>query len=186
MTFDDRSGTGGIGAQTVEALANHSSPPAHIYFTGRSESRAKEVIGRCPSADKVSFIKADLTSLAAVKQSAETFLTKSDRLDCLMSNAGIMDVPSGRTTEGYEIQFGTNHVGHALLFKLVQPTLSKAQDPRLVVLTSEAYQVARGTGIDLSKCKEDISGFMGVGLTNYGRSKVHPEGLQPFSAAFHN
>ena len=165
-------GTGGIGAETVVALANHPSPPAHVYFTGRSEARAKDVIGRCPSAEAVSFIPADLTTLAAVKQSAQTFLGRSDRLDVLITNAGIMDVPSGRTTDGYEIQIGTNHLGHALLFRLLQPTLSKAPDPRLVVLASEAYMIARSTGLDTATFKEDAQGMMGLGLSNYGRSKV--------------
>lgn len=90
------------------ALANHPSPPAHVYFTGRSEARAKEVIARCPSPSAVSFIKADQSSLAAVKESATTFLAQSDRLDVLMTNAGIMDVPSAVTIDGYEMQFGAS------------------------------------------------------------------------------
>lgn len=71
---------------------------------------------------------------------------------------------------------GTNHVGHALLFKMLQPTLSKAPDARLVVLSSEAYMIARGVGLDTEAFKEDAEGRMGVGLSNYGRSKVRSTG----------
>jgi NAD(P)-dependent dehydrogenase (short-subunit alcohol dehydrogenase family) len=144
-----------------------------VYFTGRSEARAKEVIARCPSATAVSFIQADQSSLAAVKQFAETFLSRTDRLDVLITNAGIMDVPSATTVDGkYEIQFGTNHMSHALLIQLLLPTLAKAADPRLVILTSEIHTMTSKTGLDISQVSKDVKGGMfGYGVANYDRSK---------------
>ena len=90
-----------------------------------------------------------------------------------MNNAGIMATPPGTTQEGYEIQFGTNHIGHALLTKLLLPTLlSTAEKPgsdvRIVNLTSEGHRLAPSGGILFDKTKLD-----GVGpWARYGQSKL--------------
>ena len=91
----------------------------------------------------------------------------------LINNAGIMAVPAGTTHEGYEIQFGTNHIGHALLTKLLLPTLLKtaerpATDVRILNLTSEGHKLAPTGGIIFDKAQLDAQGTW----TRYGQSKL--------------
>lgn len=94
----------------------------------------------------ITFIPCDLTSLESVKNCAEIFKSKSSRLDVLINNAGIMATPMGLTKEGFEIQFGTNHMGHFLLTKILMPTLEdtveKTGDVRIVNVASEGHQAA--------------------------------------------
>lgn len=116
----------------------------------------------------------DLTSFASIKSAAETFLAKEQRLDILVNNAGVMAVPFSTTTEGYEIQFGTNHMGHALLTKLLLPVLLKtaeqpASDVRILNLSSMGHVMApRPQGILTdAKALEKRST-----LVRYGNSKM--------------
>lgn len=127
----ERPGTGGLGAQSVVSLANHPSPPAHIFFSGRSAARAEEVIAKCPSSVQVTFLQADLASPVSVKEAAQEFLQNESKLDVLLLNAGIMAVPFELNKEGVEIQFATNHVGHAL----VSPSLPPLSSSQLHFLT---------------------------------------------------
>ena len=91
-----------------------------------------------------------------------------------MNNAGIMAVPPGETREGYEIQFGTNHMGHALLTRLLMPVLQAtaklpATDVRIVNLTSEGHQLAKGGEATIFN-QEKLKG-LGV-WPRYGYSKL--------------
>ena len=91
-----------------------------------------------------------------------------------MLNAGIMAVPAATTKEGYEIQFGTNHVGHALLTKLLLPTLLKTAalpgaDVRVVALSSFGHMMASGIMFDGLKSEK---GGLATGLTRYAQSKL--------------
>lgn len=90
-----------------------------------------------------------------------------------MNNAGIMAVPPGETKEGYEIQFGTNHMGHALLTKLLLPTLlttanEPGSDVRIINLTSEGHNFARTAAVLTDKSKLDASSTW----VRYGYSKL--------------
>jgi len=114
----------------------------------------------------------DLTSFDSIHQAAETFKSSSDRLDVLMNNAGIMATPYSTTKEGYEIQFGTNHMGHALLTKLLLPTLQKTaalpdSDVRIVNLSSSGHQMAPSGIITDADALEQKSTW-----TRYGNSKL--------------
>lgn len=95
----------------------------------------------------ISYLPCDLTSFESVKGCAEAFKSRSTRLDILINNAGIMAAPMGKTKEGYEIQFGTNHMGHFLLTKLLLPTLLRTAeqpnaDVRVITVSSEANKMA--------------------------------------------
>lgn len=110
---------------------------------------------------------------------AEGFLKQTDRLDILMCNAGIMCAPLGLTTDGYEVHFGTNHLGHALLIKKLLPLLAKTSqlqpnpDVRIVLLTSLGFTVHPKGGIvfDGLKTVQNFSWFFGS-FTRYGQSKL--------------
>ena len=112
----------------------------------------------------VTFVECDLASLASVQAAVQRFSIQ--RLDILMCNAGIMAQPPGLTKDGYEVQFGTNHVGHALLIKLLLPTLLRTAeqpgaDVRVIILTSLGFRGHPKAGIvfkDLRTTQESAFG----------------------------
>lgn len=141
-------GTAGLGAESVKAFAAHS--PGHIYFTGRNALAAQSLIAdvrsKHPNA-AVSFIKLDLSSLLSIAEGLKKDF-KHERLDVLLNNAGIIAKPPSLSIDGYEIQFATNHLGHAMLTKLLLPYILNATkipgaDVRVVTTTSEGYEFHR-------------------------------------------
>lgn len=117
----------------------------------------------------------DLTDLASVKKAAETFKSSSKRLDLLMNNAGIMAHPAGLTKDGFEIQFGTNHVGHQLLTRELLPVLqetakSPGSDVRIVNVSSRAHKWCPKQGLILDDACTDMSSIST--WTRYGHSKL--------------
>jgi len=124
---------------------------------------------------KLEFLSLDLTSLKSVAEAAKTVDKATDRLDLLINNAGIMACPAGTTQEGYEIQFGTNHMGHALLTKLLLPKLEKTTklpgaDVRIVTLSSMGHQWSPKGGLVLDECHSDMKST--ASFTRYGQSKL--------------
>lgn len=106
---------------------------------------------------------------------ARAFAAASPRLDLLICNAGVMALPAGLTAQGYELQFGTNHVGHALLTKLLLPTLTRTAaagaDVRVVVVASAAHWwCAWRGGIDFGALK--TAAGCGSTWARYGVSKL--------------
>jgi len=157
-----------------------------VYLTARNRSKAEatmqEINASLPpeSQSAIKFLECDLTSFDSIKKAAKQFTSEQDRLDVLLNNAGIMACPEGTTKEGYEIQFGTNHVGHALLTKLLLPTLQKtAKTPgvepgsvRVVNLSSAAEAFApKPEGIKFDHLKDASSGGIGT-WARYGQSKL--------------
>jgi retinol dehydrogenase 12 len=120
-------------------------------------------------------IQMDLASLASVDAAAKKVLAMTSRLDILMNNAGIMAVPSQITVDGYEIQFGTNYLGHALLTKLLLPTMLETakesqSDVRIVTLTSHSHTRAPVGGIQFQSLRSGDSSS--TPLQKYGQSKL--------------
>jgi len=168
-------GSNGLGAESVLQLSKHN--PAKIYLGARDESRAQRAIASIKSFvpdAKIEFLPLDLASLESVKQAADAFTASSNRLDVLMNNAGIMACPAGLTKEGYEIQFGTNHLGHALLAKLLLPILEKTaktqNDVRIVNLSSSAHTWAPRGGLVLKDATTDMKRYST--WSRYGQSKL--------------
>lgn len=175
-------GTAGLGAGSISLLAAHN--PAHIYFSGRNAAKGERVIAKVKQENPnvpVTFIPCDLANLSSVKSAADTFLAQSDRLDVLYANAGIMAFGPELTTDGYEIQFGTNHVGHALLVKLLLPILQRTatqpnSDVRIIMSSSVAYKQAPKEGIafeTLKTTQNSLGGLIPGGKwCRYGQSKL--------------
>jgi NAD(P)-dependent dehydrogenase (short-subunit alcohol dehydrogenase family) len=175
-------GTSGLGAGFVSLIAAKS--PAKIFVSGRSAKKAEAVMAKVKAmsaSTEVVFLEADLSSLASVQQLAKSFLAHSTRLDVLMCNAGVMALPPGLSKDGYEMQFATNHLGHALLTKLLLPALqSTAEHPgsdvRIVSLSSTAHSLTPSTGIAFDSLKSSQDGLGGVyqpsRFTRYGQSKL--------------
>jgi len=134
-------------------LAKHD--PGHLYFADRNKKSANLVVSEIQSiAPNVptTFLKCELADLSSLKSCAQKFLASESRLDVLICNAGIMAVPAGTTKDGYEIQFGTHHLGYPAPIELLLPTpLSTADQPesdmRIVILTSTGYAAYSKGGI---------------------------------------
>lgn len=167
-------GNTGLGKETIDQLAKHD--PKHIYLAARTPAKGEAAVADVQSAiptAQITFLPLDLASFNSISAAAKEFTTKSQRLDILMNNAGVMALPPGTTKEGYEIQWGTNHLGHALLTKLLLPTLlSTAKQPgsdvRIVNLTSEGHRLAPYGGLKLDKKKLDKQNTW----ARYGNSKL--------------
>ena len=138
--------TGGLGYETALALAGAG---AEVLVTGRNAEKGRIAIERIkravPSAN-ARFESLDLASLASIRAFAASMTANGQPLDLLVNNAGVMDLPTRRLTEdGFEMQFGTNHLSHFALTGLLLPLLRKAQAPRVVNVSSLAH---RGGKID--------------------------------------
>ena len=141
-------GNNGLGKESVSQLAQHH--PAKIWMGARSEEKAaaaiKDIQSKLKDRVDIEYLPIDLASLKSVKAAANIVNSKSSRLDILMLNAGIMAVPAEKTEDGFEIQLGTNHVGHFYLTKqmlpLLQRTAEQHGDARVVSVSSDAYNFA--------------------------------------------
>ena len=167
-------GNNGLGLETCRQLAKHNP---HIYLAARTPSKAESAIAdikaTVPNAN-ITFLQLDLASLESVKKAADTFNAKSDKLDVLINNAGVMALPASTTNEGYEIQFGTNHIGHFLLTKLLMPTLQRTaeakQDVRIINLSSEGHRLPPKGGLALKDARSNMSSYST--WVRYGHSKL--------------
>ncbi|WAO91464.1 Hypothetical protein NCS54_00893700 [Fusarium falciforme] len=131
----------GIGVETARAIHRTG---ATIYATARDVDKAKGALHDLVDSPRLHFLRLDLSSLDSVRTCAESFKSKSTQLDILIENAGVMASPEGRTADGFETQFGTNHLGHFLLFYLLKDTLLRSSTPnfnsRAIILSSCAHQ----------------------------------------------
>jgi NAD(P)-dependent dehydrogenase (short-subunit alcohol dehydrogenase family) len=99
----------------------------------------EEVLETVPDAD-LDLRRLDLADLASVHQLADDFLEDHDRLDVLIANAGVMACPQATTVDGFELQLGTNHLGHFLLITRLMPALVAAGGARVVLLSSAGHR----------------------------------------------
>lgn len=125
-----------------------------------------------PNACEIIHLPLDLTSFSSIADAASTFNHAETRLDILINNAGIMACPYSTTKEGYEVQFGTNHMGHALLTKLLLPTLLKTAethgDARIVTLSSAGHAIGVAGGLIFDQQELERQGTW----KRYGQSKL--------------
>ncbi|KAL4955743.1 hypothetical protein BDW69DRAFT_193009 [Aspergillus filifer] len=171
-------GNTGLGKETILQLARHR--PERIYLAARTASKAQDAIASIrdslPDPVDIRHISLDLASFASIRAAAKQFQSECDRLDTLILNAGTMANPPSLTEDGYEIHFGTNHIGHFLLTKLLLPTLrataarSTFPDPdvRVVTLSSLANTSAPSYDIMTSTTELISHGWS----TRYGASKA--------------
>ena len=116
-------GNSGIGLVTVEQLAKQGALVVLAARRPAEGERARaEVLQRVPAA-KVEVAELDLAKLDSVRQFAAKLLAKHPVLHGLVNNAGVMNTPKSKTHDGFEMQFGTNHLGHFLLTELLLPAL---------------------------------------------------------------
>lgn len=157
--------TGGIGYETARAIAKEG---AELIIVGRNAEKTKTVTEELKTASgnqNISFLLADLSSMAAVRKLAADFLAKYDRLDVLVNNAGGVNMTSEKTVDGFELTFAANHLSYFLLTNLLVPALEKAAPSRVVCVASEAH---RGATIDF----DDLMTQPYSSFKAYGRSKL--------------
>ncbi|MCX5396885.1 oxidoreductase [Streptomyces sp. NBC_00102] len=130
----------GLGLVTARELARHG---ARVLLACRDEERggvAAERIRRAVSGADVAFAPLDLADLASVRKFAASHAP--DRIELLVNNAGVMALPYGRTADGFETQFGVNHLGHYALTGLLLPALRAAGKARVVTVSSGLHALA--------------------------------------------
>ncbi len=148
-------GTGGLGYEDALALARAG---AEVILAGRNADKGGEAVARIVSevaSAKVRFEQLDLASLASIRAFADRMAGKRESLDLLINNAGVMVPPTRQeTADRFELQLGTNHLGHFALTGLLLPLLRKGKDPRVISLSSVA---ARGGAIDFDDLNAEKS-----------------------------
>ncbi|KAI5251706.1 short-chain dehydrogenase [Aureobasidium subglaciale] len=137
----------GLGAQTARALYRTG---AKLYLTVRDVEKGKAVIKSitddAPAGKMIELISMDLGDLESVRSAVTEFKSKSNQLNILINNAGVMAAPQGKTVSGFETHMGSNHFGHFLLFELLKPTLlssaSSERKSRVINLSSSGHLIS--------------------------------------------
>lgn len=160
-------GTGGLGYEDALALAGAG---AKVIIAGRNPAKGVEAVNNIraavPGAD-VKFEVVDLAKLASVKAFGERMQAATQKLDLLINNAAVMAPPTRKlTSDGFELQFGTNYLGHFALTAYLLPLLRKGRNPRVVSVSSIAANDGAINFEDLQAEREYTP--MGV----YGQSKL--------------
>ena len=156
----------GLGEESARGL---SSCGAHVAMAARDPGKNAEAVERIrasvPDAD-LSVHELDLADLSSVARFAEWAHGTLGGVDVLINNAGVMCCPEGRTADGFETQFGTNHLGHFALTLRLMPLLLTAESPRVVTLSSGGHRIA---DVDLDDPSFETTPY--DGWIAYGRSK---------------
>jgi NAD(P)-dependent dehydrogenase (short-subunit alcohol dehydrogenase family) len=156
----------GLGYETATALAAHG---AHVVLAVRNLDKGKDaalLIGRRYPSSSVALQELDLTSLESVRAAAAQLRSDHDRIDLLINNAGVMFTSESTTKDGFELQLGTNHLGHFALTGLLLDRLLGAPGSRVVAVSSTAHRSGRIRFDDLQWHR----GYSAVGA--YAQSKL--------------
>ncbi|MCQ4629094.1 SDR family NAD(P)-dependent oxidoreductase [Shinella sp. CPCC 100929] len=157
----------GIGLETARSLVSHgASVVAAVRDLAKAETATAAVRDAASQGGgSLELIALDLASLQSVRACADALLADRRTFDAIIANAGVMATPFGHTVDGFEIQFGTNHLGHFALINRIEPLL--VDDGRLVVLSSQAHRVADIDLGDPNFAQQAYDPFVA-----YGRSKT--------------
>jgi NAD(P)-dependent dehydrogenase (short-subunit alcohol dehydrogenase family) len=133
----------GLGLQTSIRLAQAGATVLMACRNPDKAAAALAVVREAAPDATVTTVALDLASLASVRQAAEQVLAEHDRLDLLVNNAGVMAIPRSLTDDGFETQFGTNHLGHFALTALLVGRLMDTPHSRVVNVSSNAHKMGR-------------------------------------------
>jgi NAD(P)-dependent dehydrogenase (short-subunit alcohol dehydrogenase family) len=134
---------GGLGLETARQLA---AKGAHVVMAVRNQQKATaavdEIRASAPEA-ALELVALDLASQASVRAAAGQIMAAHQSIDLLINNAGVMGIPEAKTADGFEMQFGVDHLGHWSLTALLLPALLRAPGARIVTVTSTAHHMGR-------------------------------------------
>src|SRR6266851_9309065 len=156
----------GLGVETARALVAHG---AIVVGTARDLTKARHALADAfpgkPSNPPVDLVEMDLASLSSVRKAASDLIARAHRFDAIIANAGVMACPQGKTKDGFETQFGTNHLGHFVFVNRLVPMLNPGA--RIVTLSSAGHQRSDVDLEDPNFARTEYQPF-----TAYGRSKT--------------
>src|SRR5579862_7502384 len=154
----------GLGVETCRVLVAHG---AEVVGTARDLGKSKRALEAAmgPAASKVALVEADLASLKSTRKAADQLLAQGKKFDAIIANAGVMACPQGKTADGFETQFGTNHLGHFVFVNRLVPLLHAGS--RIVTLSSAGHQISDVNIEDPNFEHTEYQPF-----TGYGRSKT--------------
>jgi len=179
----------GLGRESARALAAHGATVTVLARSAaRAEGAARAVEALVPGATVESGV-VDLGDLATIRVFADAYLQDHDGIDILINNAGVMACPFGRTADGFETQFGTNHLGHFLLTALLAPALLRGEAPRVVTLSSAGHSRADVDLVDPNFETTEYSEWIAYGQSKTANAlfarelatRAGPQGLLSYS-----
>ena len=156
----------GLGEETVRAL---SSAGAKVTMVARNSDKLNAAADRIRTSVPTTDLQTglvDLADLSSIRSYAEEYLQEDAPIDVLINNAGVMACPFMTTKDGFEMQFGTNHLGHFLLTNLLMPAIRSGQNPRIINLSSAGH-----THADVSLDDPNFETSEYNAWESYGRSK---------------
>ncbi|EAQ28086.1 oxidoreductase, short-chain dehydrogenase/reductase family protein [Erythrobacter sp. NAP1] len=160
-------GNSGLGQETGRAMA---AKGAHVILAGRDQGKLDEAVSairsEVPDAN-LETITCDLASLDSVHAAGAEANERFDKIDLLINNAGVMACPKMHTDDGFEMQLGTNHLGHFALTKHLMPLVEAGTDKRIVNLSSRGHHIAP---VDFDDPNFESTDY--VPFLSYGRSKT--------------
>ncbi len=134
---------GGLGLESAKALAGAG---AHVVMAARDQQKARsafdDIKAEHPDAS-LEIVELDLAALASVRTAAAAIVAKHPEVDILLNNAGLMAMPERRTADGFEMQFGVNHLGHWVFTSGLLEALLAADAARVITVTSTAHHMGR-------------------------------------------
>ncbi|MEL7198318.1 MAG: SDR family NAD(P)-dependent oxidoreductase [Pseudomonadota bacterium] len=159
--------TSGLGKETVRAMA---AKGAKVILAGRNQETLDAAVGEINAANpeaNLETIVCDLSSLESVRACGAEARERFETIDLLINNAGVMATPKTHTKDGFESQFGTNHLGHFVLTKELMPLVEAGTNKRIVNLSSRGHQIAPVNLEDPNFENRDYDPFL-----SYGHSKT--------------
>lgn len=162
----------GLGIETAKAL--HATG-AKLFLTVRNKEKGeaimRDIIKTSQGKGSIELINMDLSNLSSVRSAAADFLSRSDKLNVLIVNAGVTISKENKTIDGFDMQMGTNHFGHFLFFQLLKPTLLRSStssfQSRVVTVSSSGHRISPIRFHDMDFAKEGYHSW-----TAYAQSKT--------------
>lgn len=157
--------SGGLGAETARAIASKGATVVLVARDAEKLAARKAEITSSTGNDNVHVQLMDLTDLQSVVSGADALSEAFPRIDVLVNNAGIMACPLDRTAQGFESQFGVNHIAHFVLTNRLLDALKASDAARIVVLTSGAHKLASVDLEDLNWESRDYDKWLAYGAS---------------------
>lgn len=158
---------GGLGLETTRELARKGATVVMgVRNREKAERAVDDIVAEIPDA-RLELRELDLASLASVEAFAEGVVNEHPAIDLLINNAGVMAIPYASTPDGFEMQFGTNHLGHFALTARLMPAFVHTSGARIVTVTSTARHAAAKLNPEDLRMEDNYSAWGA-----YGRSKI--------------